>query len=70
MQITFPIMVDPQNLPWEVLAHIFEYLPRRDRLACSMVCPQWKDGLDYFKLWNTLIVHIDTDLMGKSQCRI
>ncbi|RZC32450.1 F-box only protein 39 [Asbolus verrucosus] len=55
-----------EYLPAEALAHVFSYLPRRDRLSCSLVCQAWKNGLNHMKLWKTIVVYIDKDLMEPS----
>ncbi|XP_068904793.1 F-box only protein 39-like isoform X2 [Tenebrio molitor] len=59
-------MGDWENLPLELLVHLYSYLSRRDRLSCSLVCEHWRHGLDHVILWKTMIVHIDTDLMEPS----
>ncbi|EEZ99707.1 F-box/LRR-repeat protein 3 [Tribolium castaneum] len=59
-------MGDWENLPVELLAHLYSYLSRRDRLSCSLVCENWKSGLDHVILWKTVIVHVDSDLMEPS----
>jgi hypothetical protein len=61
-------MGDWENLPLELLVHLYSYLSRRDRLSCSLVCEHWRHGLDHVILWKTMIVHIDTDLMGNKVC--
>lgn len=51
-------------LPDEMIVKIFSYLSRRERLTCSMVCMRWKRGMDCPNLWERMVVHLDTDLMG------
>ncbi|CAH0546319.1 unnamed protein product [Brassicogethes aeneus] len=59
-------MANWQNILTDIMVEIYKYLPRRDKLSCSMVCTHWKDALDISDLWSNMIVHIDTDLMEPS----
>ena len=51
------------RLPELVVAHIFEYLSRRDRVAASEVCTSWGRALSAPSLWRTMELHLDRDLL-------
>ncbi|XP_022904161.1 F-box only protein 39-like [Onthophagus taurus] len=51
-------------LPTDVLALIFSFLPRRDRLSCSMVCMLWKEAINSPQLWKHMVIIIDKDLLS------
>ncbi|GJQ79051.1 hypothetical protein Trydic_g209 [Trypoxylus dichotomus] len=52
------------RLPTDVLIMIFTFLPRRERLACSMVSMSWKAALNTPSLWKHMLVIVDQDLMN------
>lgn len=56
-------------LPIELLTEIYKYLPRTDRMSCSMVSQKWKDALDRKDLWKKIILHIDKDFLGRCSLR-
>ncbi|XP_049817358.1 F-box only protein 39 isoform X2 [Aethina tumida] len=59
-------MTNWQKLSLTALVAIYGYLPRKDRLACAMVCSQWKRAMDQVELWDYMVVNIDDDLMDPS----
>ncbi|KAJ8922321.1 hypothetical protein NQ315_004264 [Exocentrus adspersus] len=56
----------PEIIPIEILTEIFKYLPRTDRMSCSLVSQKWKDALDRKDLWKKIILHIDKDFLEPS----
>ncbi|KAJ8981531.1 hypothetical protein NQ317_006692 [Molorchus minor] len=51
-------------IPIELLTEIYKYLPRCDRLSCSMVCQMWKEALNRKSLWKKIVLCIDKDFLG------
>lgn len=51
---------------FDILTELFSYLERRDRLACYFVCKRWREALENPLLWRHSIVHLDSDLSGKT----
>lgn len=52
-------------IPTEIITEIFQYLPRTDRLSCSLVCRRWKEALNRKDLWKKVVLKIDKDFLGK-----
>lgn len=55
---------DWRYLPKEILGHIFSYLTRYDKLAFTLVCPQWDYATDTPTFWKKVTVRIDEDFFG------
>ncbi|XP_060520386.1 F-box only protein 39-like isoform X2 [Cylas formicarius] len=59
-------MRDWRYVPELALREVYKSLGRRDRLSCTLVCPQWRNAMDYVGLWRKMTVHIDSDFTEPS----
>lgn len=50
-----------ENLPNEILAQIFKYLPQRDLLSASRACKSFRVLIDYYELIDTLHINSHCD---------
>ncbi|KAJ8943808.1 hypothetical protein NQ318_020880 [Aromia moschata] len=53
-------------IPVELITEIYKFLPRSDRLSCSMVCQKWKKALDRKDLWKKIVLYLDKDFLEPS----